>query len=301
VVRKVQTVESVKITTLADNMVYHSELLGQWGFSAHLEIRDSHGEKHGVVFDSGGMRGALLHNIRALKLDLSRLECIVLSHGHCDHTSATVELIRKARRNVKVVVHSSIFCPRFEVEKGKKRHYGIPKGERREDIIKVGGRLIETTRPLEILSGVSTSGEIQRVTPFEKMTLKGKAIVDGKLVKDRVPEDQALFINLRKRGILVVSGCAHAGIINTLQCASDVTKTKLYGFVGGTHLIRPKEPRLTETLKKLREFDLKLISPAHCTGHKSIAAMNQAFPEAFVLNFAGRVIDTAKKTKNPVL
>jgi metal-dependent hydrolase (beta-lactamase superfamily II) len=66
-------------------------------------------------------------------------------------------------------------------------------------------------------------------------------------------------------------------------------------------LIRPKENRLTETLKKLREFDLKLISPAHCTGHKSIAAMNQAFPEAFVLNFAGRIIDTAKKIKNPVL
>jgi 7,8-dihydropterin-6-yl-methyl-4-(beta-D-ribofuranosyl)aminobenzene 5'-phosphate synthase len=297
----VQAVESVKITTLADNVVYHSELLGQFGFSAHLEIRDGHGEKHMVVFDTGGMRGALLYNIKALKLDLSRLECIVLSHGHSDHTSATVELNRKAGRNVKVVVHPNIFCPRFEVEKGKKRHYGIPKGERREDIVKAGGELIETTRPFEILPGVSTSGEIQRVTPFEKITWKGKAIIDGKQVKDRVPEDQALFINLKKRGILVVSGCAHAGIINTLQCASDVTKTKLCGFVGGTHLIRPKEPRLTETLKKLREFDLKLISPAHCTGHKSIAAMNQAFPEAFVLNFTGRVIDTAKKIKDPVL
>jgi len=297
----VHAVESVKITTLADNVVYHSELLGQFGFSAHLEIRDDQSEKHVVVFDTGGMRGALLYNIKALKLDLARLECIVLSHGHCDHTSATVELIRKAGRNVKVVVHPNIFCPRFEVEKGEKRHYGIPKGERREDIVKAGGELIETTRPFEILPGVSTSGEIQRVTPFEKITWNGKAVVDGKQVKDRVPEDQALFVNQKKRGILVVSGCAHAGIINTFQCAQDVTKTRLYGFVGGTHLIRPKEPRLTETLKKLHEFDLKLVSPAHCTGHKSIAAMNQAFPEAFVLNFTGRVIDTAKKVKDPVL
>lgn len=207
-VKKVQTVKSVKITTLADNVVYHSELLGQWGFSAHLEIRDSHGEKHVVVFDTGGMRSALLYNVKALKLDLYRLECIILSHGHSDHTSATVELIRKAGRNVKVVVHPSIFCPRFEVEKGKKRHYGIPKGERREDIIEAGGELVETTQPLEILPGVSTSGEIQRVTPFEKITWNGKAIIDGKQVKDRVPEDQALFVNLRKQGILVVSGCA---------------------------------------------------------------------------------------------
>jgi 7,8-dihydropterin-6-yl-methyl-4-(beta-D-ribofuranosyl)aminobenzene 5'-phosphate synthase len=296
-----QAVKSVKITTLADNVVYHSELLGQFGFSACLEIRDSHGRKHVVVFDTGGKRSALLYNIKALKLDLSRLDCIVLSHGHGDHTSATVELIRKAGRNVKVVVHPSIFYPRFEVEKGKKRHYGISRGERREDIIKAGGRLIETTRPFEILPGVITSGEIRRVTPFEKITWKNMALVDGKQVKDKVPEDQALFINLRKQGILLVSGCAHAGIINTLQCALDVTKTKLYGFVGGTHLIIPKEPRFTETLKKLREFDLKLVSPAHCTGHKSIAAMNQAFPEAFVLNYAGRVIDTAKKTKDPIL
>jgi len=300
-VTAVQAVESVKITTLADNVVYHSELLGQWGFSAHLEIRDSHGEKHVVIFDTGGMRSALLYNIKALKLDLSRLECIFLSHGHCDHTSATVELIRKAGRNVKVVVHPSIFYPRFGIEKGKKQHYGIPKGERREDIVKARGELVETTRPVEILPGVSTSGEIRRVTPFEKITWKGRALIDGKQVIDRVPEDQALFINLKKRGVLVVSGCAHAGIINTLQCASDVTKTKLYGFVGGTHLIRPKEPRLTQTLKELRDFDLKLISPAHCTGHKSIAAINQTFPEAFVLNYAGRVIDTAKKIKNPVL
>lgn len=300
-VTAVQAVKSVKITTLADNVVYHSELLGQFGFSAHVEVRDRRGEMHSIIFDTAGIRSALLYNVKALQLDLSQLECIVLSHGHNDHTSATVELIRKAGRKVKVVVHPSIFYPRFVIEKGKKQYYGIPKGERRDGIIEAGGLLTETTRPIEILPGVSTSGEIQRVMPFEKIMWKGKAIIDGKQVKDRVPEDQALFINIKRRGVLVISGCAHAGIINTLQCALDVTKTKLYGFVGGTHLIKPKQTRLTETLEKLREFDLKLVSPAHCTGHKSIAAINHAFPDAFVLNYAGRTIDTAKKTKNPVL
>jgi len=99
----------------------------------------------------------------------------------------------------------------------------------------------------------------------------------------------------------VLSGCAHAGIINTLQSALDTTKAKkLFGFIGGTHLIRPKESRLRETVRRLKEFDLQLISPAHCTGHKSIATINQAFPEAFVLSYAGRTIDTAKKLKDPV-
>jgi 7,8-dihydropterin-6-yl-methyl-4-(beta-D-ribofuranosyl)aminobenzene 5'-phosphate synthase len=295
-----QAVKSVSVTTLADNVVYHSGLLGQFGFSAYLEIKDCRGLKHSLVFDTGRIKSALLYNIKALKLDLSQLEAIVLSHGHNDHTCATVELIRRSKRIVKVFVHPSIFYLRFSVEKGKKREHGIPKGERREDLVKAGAEIVETTEPFEILPGVVTSGEIERTTPFEKITWKNFAMINGKQVKDKVPEDQALFINIEKRGVLVISGCAHAGIINTLQCASDVTKTKLYGFIGGTHLVRPKEVRLRETLRKLREFDLKLVSPAHCTGHMSIAAINQAFPEEFVLNYAGRTIDTAKKLKDAV-
>jgi len=295
-----QAVRSVKVTTLADNVVYDSRLLGQFGFSAHLEIKDHKGEKHSIIFDTGSVRSALLYNIKALKLDLSELECVILSHGHYDHTAATVELIRRSKRNVKVIVHPSIFYPRFVIEKGKRRYYGIPKGQRKDDILKAGGQLVETTKPVEVILGVLTSGEIERIAPFEKITWKNWALIDGKQVKDQVPEDQALFINLKKKGVLVISGCAHAGITNTLQAALDVTKTKLHGFIGGTHLIHPKESRLKETIDRFREFDLRLMSPSHCTGHKSIAAINQAFPEAFVLNYTGRTIDTSKKLKDAV-
>jgi len=296
-----QTVRSVKVTTLADNVVYDGRLLGQFGFSAHLEIKDQKEKKHSIIFDAGYKKGALLYNIKALKLDLSPLECIVLSHGHLDHTGTTVELIKRAKRKVRVIVHPNAFLPKFKIEKGKRRHHGIPRRERKADIVKTGGEVAETTRPLEIIPGALTSGEIKRVTPFEKITWKNLTVIDGKQVRDHVLDDQALFINIEKHGILVLSGCAHAGIINTLQSALEVTKTKkLYGFIGGTHLIRPKENRLRETIRKLKQFDLQLISPAHCTGHKSISTLNQAFPEAFVLNYAGRTIDTAKKLKDAV-
>jgi len=296
-----QTVRSVKITTLADNVVYDGRLLGQFGFSAHLETKDQHGEKHSIIFDTGRKKGALLYNIKTLKLDSSPIEFIVLSHGHHDHTSATVELIRRSKRKVKVIVHPNAFLPKFKTEKGKKRHHGVPRGERKTDILKAGGQIIETTRPIEIIPGVLTSGEIKRVTPFEKVNLKIMTVVDGKQVRDQVLDDQALFINIERKGVLVLSGCAHAGIINTLQSALNTAKAKkLYGFIGGTHLISPKENRLRETLKQLKEFDLQLVSPAHCTGHKSIAMISQAFPKAFVLNYAGRTIDTAKKLKDPV-
>ena len=126
-------------------------------------------------------------------------------------------------------------------------------------------------------------------------------IIEGKRVRDQVLEDQALFINIEKRGLLVIVGCAHAGIINTLEHALTVTGVKkLYGFIGGTHLIRPKEDKLNETIKKLKGYDLKLIAPSHCTGHKSMMVLNQTFPEAFVLNYTGRTIDTSKKLKDKV-
>jgi len=296
-----QTVKSVKVTTLADNVVYDGRLLGQFGFSAHLEIRDHRGKKHSIVFDTGRKKGPLLYNIKTLKLDLSPLECIILSHGHHDHTATTVELIKRAKREVKVIAHPYTFLPKFKIEKHKRKHHGVPRGERKREILEVGGKVVETTRPIELIPGVLTSGEIKRATPFEKIAWKNVTVIDGKQVRDHLLDDQALFINIQRHGVLVLSGCAHAGIINTLQSALDVTETKkIYGFIGGTHLIRPRENRLRKTIEKLKEFDLHLISPAHCTGHQSISALNQEFPKAFVLNYAGRAIDTAKRLKDPV-
>jgi 7,8-dihydropterin-6-yl-methyl-4-(beta-D-ribofuranosyl)aminobenzene 5'-phosphate synthase len=296
-----QTVNSVKITTLADNVVYVSRLLGQFGFSAHLEIKDNKGRKHFIVFDTGSNKNALLHNIKGLKLDLAPVESIVLSHGHYDHTSATVEIAKKAKNKVKIFAHPNAFQPKYKIKKGKKEPHGMPKGEERAEIERTGAQIIETVQPTEIFPGVMASGQIPRVTSFEKLTWRNMTVIDGTPVRDKLLDDQALFINIARKGVLVVCGCAHAGLINTLEHALNVTKTKrLYGFIGGTHLIRPKETRLKETIAHLKKLDLQFISPAHCTGHKSIAALNQAFPESFVLNYTGRVIDTARKLKNPV-
>jgi 7,8-dihydropterin-6-yl-methyl-4-(beta-D-ribofuranosyl)aminobenzene 5'-phosphate synthase len=191
--------------------------------------------------------------------------------------------------------------PKFRIKKKRRKYFGIPKGERKTDMQMANGQIIEVTKPTEIVSGVTTSGEIERTNLFEKITWKAMTIIEGKQVMDKVPEDQALFINVEKHGLLVIVGCAHAGIVNTLDHALAVTGAKkLYGFIGGTHLIRPKEHRLNETIKKLKEYDLKLMAPSHCTGYKSMAVLNQIFPNAFVLNYAGRTIDTSKKLKDKI-
>jgi len=296
-----ESVKSVKVVTLADNLVYYSRLLGQFGFSAFIEVIDKDGAVCHIIFDTSSNKRGLLHNIKALKTSLSSLEFIVLSHGHYDHTSATVELIRKSQRKVKVLVHPYAFLPKFRIKRKRREYHGIPKGEREIDIEKAGGQIIEVTEPTEIVPGVVTSGEIKRSNPFEKVTWKAKTIIEGKQVQEKVLEDQALFINIRKHGLLAVVGCAHAGIINTLDHALAVTGVKkLYGFIGGTHLIQPKEHRLNETIKRLKEYDLELMAPSHCTGYKSMTVLNQTFPDEFVLNYAGRTIDTSKKLKDKI-
>jgi len=297
----VKSVRSVKVVTLADNLVYDSRLLGQWGFSAFIEVVDHNRDVHRIVFDTGSKKQALLFNIKALKIDLSSLNFVVLSHGHYDHTSATVELVKKSQREVKVLVHPHAFLPKFRIRKKRREYFGIPKGERKTDVQAADGQIREVIKPTEIISGVITSGEIERTNPFETITWKAMTVIEGKQVRDQVLEDQALFMNIEKHGLLVIVGCAHAGIINTLEQAFRVTGVKkLYGFIGGTHLIRPKEDRLNETIKRLRDYDLKLIAPCHCTGHKSMMVLNQTFPEAFVLNYAGRTIDTSKRLKDKV-
>ena len=297
-----ESVRSAKVITLADNLVYDNRLLGQWGFSAFIEVVDKNRGVHHIVFDTGSKKQALLFNIKALKIDLSSLEFIVLSHGHYDHTSATVELVKNSRRKVRVLVHPYTFLPRFQIRKKKRKHIGVPKGEREVDIGKAGGQIVETTKPKEIVPGVITSGEIKRTNPFEKITWRNvKTIIEGKQVMDKIPEDQALYINIEKHGLLAIVGCAHAGIVNTLDHAVAMTgEKKLYGFIGGTHLIKPKEQRLNETIKRLKDYDLKLMAPSHCTGHKGMTVLNHNFSDAFVLNYAGRTIDTSKKLKDKV-
>jgi len=173
-----ESVQSVKVVTLADNLVYDNRLLGQWGFSAFIEVTDQNRIAHHIVFDTGSKKQALLYNIKALKIDLSLLEFIVLSHGHYDHTSATVELIKKSQRKVKVLVHPSTFLPRFRIRKKRREYFGIPKGEREVDIREAGGQIIETTEPKEIIPRVTTSGEIKRTNPFEKITWKAITIIE---------------------------------------------------------------------------------------------------------------------------
>jgi 7,8-dihydropterin-6-yl-methyl-4-(beta-D-ribofuranosyl)aminobenzene 5'-phosphate synthase len=291
---------SLKITTLAENLV-QSGGLGQWGLSFLLELTDSRGEARKVVFDTSAVKEAFLHNVKLLEANLSNVDCVVISHGHGDHTAATVEVV-EAAGGVKVYGHPHTFLPRFYVDReGKRRRGGPPEGEGLVDIEEAGGEVILSEKPVEVVPGLWTTGQVERVTEFERISApiagaRRIITVDGEEVDDQILDDQSLWMNVGGVGPFVITGCAHAGPVNTmLQVRRLGAFNRIYGLVGGTHLVGRKDEYLESTIAELKKFGLGLISPCHCTGFKATVRLWEAFPDEFVLNYSCRVIEAGKE------
>lgn len=294
-------VQALKITTLAENLVQAGGL-GQWGLSFLLELVDSKGKKRKVVFDTGSNKEAFLHNVKLLKGDLRDVDCVAISHGHGDHTAATVEVV-EAAGGVKVYGHPHTFLPRFYEDKvGKRRRGGPPEGEGVEEIERAGGDVVLSADSVEIVPGLWTTGQVERVTLFERISpptgsgSKRIIIVEGEEINDQILDDQALWMDVKDIGPFVITGCAHAGSINTLLKVQGLGRfSKIHGLVGGTHLVGREDDYIERTMDELRKFRLGLISPCHCTGFKATARIWQTFPDVFVLNFCLRVIEAGKE------
>jgi len=295
-------IRDLKITTLAENSVV-PRYLGQWGLSFLLELVDVKGNNRKIVFDTGTHKKSLLHNVKELKKDLSDVDYVVISHGHQDHTATTVEVV-KAARSPKVYAHPHTFLPRFYEDKtGKRRKHGVPEGEGIKEIEQVGGEVFLKKEPTEIVPGVWTTGQIQRVTTFERPLPLDEGrrdiiVVDRNEVDDYILDDQALWMDVHEFGPIVITGCAHAGPVNTiLQVQKLSSLKKICGLIGGTHLVGRSEKYIQQTISELRKIGLKMISPCHCTGFKAMTKLWQTFPKSFILNFSGRTIEASKEPK----
>jgi 7,8-dihydropterin-6-yl-methyl-4-(beta-D-ribofuranosyl)aminobenzene 5'-phosphate synthase len=209
---------------------------------------------------------------------------------------------------VKVYAHPDTFFPRFfQGKTGKRRQIGVPKGERQEEIERAGGDVLLSAAPAEVVPGVWTTGQIERATSFERALPLSEGeklviIVDGKEMGDQILDDQAVWMDIDGVGPLVITGCAHAGLVNTLSHVQRIGRFKnIHGLVGGTHLVGRSDEYLQQTIKELEKFGLSLISPCHCTGFKGTVRLWQAFPEAFIMNYSGRVIEAGKEPEERVI
>jgi 7,8-dihydropterin-6-yl-methyl-4-(beta-D-ribofuranosyl)aminobenzene 5'-phosphate synthase len=261
--------------------------LAEHGLSCLLKVYAG-SEEHVVLMDAGVSTTCLSHNANVLKVDLSKVESVVISHGHSDHFGALVEFLKSAPKGISLVLHPDAFL---------KRRLNIP-GKGVVDLpvldeaaLKKTGVKFHKVKEASTLASemIMVSGEVPRVTDFEKGFPWAQANIDGKWVVDPFHDDQGIAVNVKNRGLVVIGGCSHAGIINTVKHFQNVARTsKVHAVLGGFHLTGPIfEPIIGKTIAEMKKLSPDFVVPMHCTGWKAINQFAQEMPEQFLLNSVG--------------
>lgn len=271
----------------ADTVV--NPLKAEHGFSALVCITTG-GQAHRVLFDLGVSANGVVENMDRLEIDPRDIEATVLSHGHFDHTAGIEGLMgRLGRANVPLVLHPAAYTQRRAAPPGGNPTPLPPPS--RSALEGAGFELVET-RDQTILfqDALLVTGEVARTTSFEQGFPFFERQVDGRWeAEPHLLDDQALVANVRGKGLVVLTGCGHSGIVNIVRHAKAVTGIdRVHGILGGFHLSGPFfEPIIGETVAALRAFEPALVVPAHCTGYKPQMAIAAAMPEAYVHNAVG--------------
>jgi 7,8-dihydropterin-6-yl-methyl-4-(beta-D-ribofuranosyl)aminobenzene 5'-phosphate synthase len=272
---------ALQITTLSENTAGLRNLLGELGLSILVET-----EGLNILFDTGQSISAS-HNADILGIDLSQVNKIVLSHGHYDHTGGLKQILRRiGKKRIEIIAHPDIWAVKYKRREGQEDEYiGIL--FHRQTLESLGAHFNLTKEPVRITDNIMTTGEIPMVTDYEEIE-PHLQVKEGKRFKpDKLLDDQALIINTEP-GLVVILGCAHRGIINTLYHAQRLTGVKkIHAVLGGCHLTDASEERVWLTIAAIKELGVQRLGVCHCTGLPASAIMAQEFGDGFFYNNAG--------------
>ncbi|MGA2681438.1 MAG: MBL fold metallo-hydrolase [Candidatus Bathyarchaeia archaeon] len=244
-----------------------------------------------ILFDTGISSNGVVINAKRMGIDLSEVSYVVLSHGHYDHfggLQAIVEAVNKI--DLPIITHEDMVKRRGTASfSGDIREYPLfPSSEQLTP-----AKIVNTKKPCLIANDlVCITGEIPRKVTFEKGLMQNKIYSDNSWLPDPlVLDDRALVINIKDKGLVIISGCAHAGIINTVRYAQQITGlTKVHAILGGFHLAGKEfEKRIEPTIEELKDINPELIVPSHCTGWRAIISIAQTFPNAFACSSVGNI------------
>jgi 7,8-dihydropterin-6-yl-methyl-4-(beta-D-ribofuranosyl)aminobenzene 5'-phosphate synthase len=307
---RLKEVDSIEVTTLIDNYVDvllrnspgvtrpplaiggdipTDTMLAEHGLSLLIKVKRGT-KSHCILFDCGYTQVGVVHNMQILGVDPQQIEAIVLSHGHMDHTGALYSIVESLGKPIPLIVHPDAFLsPRFfGLDDGRRLRF--PQTLIKEEMRSKGLEIVEDSSPSLLAdSMIGVTGEVERVTDFEKGLPNASVERDGKIEPDMILDDQALVIKSKGKGLVIISGCGHAGIINTVFHAKKITDVdKIHAVLGGFHLSGPIfEPIIEKTIIEFKKMKPEVIIPMHCTGWMAIKRFSEEFPSSFVLNSVG--------------
>lgn len=306
----IKEVDRVEILTLQDNYIdlaaggntdiiqraiplkgleFNNSILAEHGFAALITIAVNSSTRT-MLFDFGLSGFGAAFNAEALAADLSTVEALALSHGHPDHTGGFEKLMGMiGKKGIPFVVHPAGLRDSRYLKISEDFKILFPPLTR-EQIQSAGAELVESSEPFSLLNdSLFFLGEIPRKTDFEKGMPNAYYEDSGVEKKDNLEDDTGIVMNLRGRGLVVLSGCAHAGIINTVTYARAITGIdRVHVVMGGFHLTGPQfETAIQPTTKALKALDPDYIIPTHCTGRNAINYMEKEMPDKFLLNMVG--------------
>jgi 7,8-dihydropterin-6-yl-methyl-4-(beta-D-ribofuranosyl)aminobenzene 5'-phosphate synthase len=264
------------------------------GLSFYIETLVN-GKASTCMYDFGLDPVGVMNNIALLGIEVGKTNTFGLSHGHFDHFTGAISILKQNQSRIAggtpFYVGEEAFARRFGLRPGAKEPTDL--GQlKKEDLEALGLKVIEVKTPVEIVPGAYFTGNIERVTAYEKV---GKTFLIKRgenLEQDTFPGEQALFFKVKGKGLVVLSGCAHAGIVNTVRQAQKIAgMDKIHAIMGGFHLINAKPEIIQSTVTDIKAMKPDMIVPAHCTGFEATVAFSREMPSEFVLNTAGTRYD----------
>ena len=278
----------IRISTLAENSASWLGLLAEWGLSILVETDDA------TVLVDTGRSNVAAHNARIMKVDLAKIDKIMFSHGHEDHTGGLVDLLKlrgMPEKPVEVIAHPDAWAPKYwRSSDGKRYDYiGIPYARKLAESL--GASFHLTSEPVWITDRIVTSGVVPMQCDFEEIDDSACVETGDGFDDDPLDDDQSLFI-VSDKGLIVVCGCAHRGIVNTIRRAQDLTGCDdVYAVIGGIHLFGASERRVQLTFEEIKRLDVQRIGVSHCTGPRASAFLAGELGDRFFFNQAGTITE----------
>lgn len=269
-----------------------SSIHAEHGLSYFIETVTDDGRSGRLMFDFGVDPVGVLNNMKLLDIDLRKVNAFGLSHGHFDHWGAMIRILKRSRaqipRGTPLYLGTDAFAHRYSLRPSDNVAQDLGRLDRKKieglDLV----RIAEITRPAEVIPGGYFTGAIERVTEYEHVRRTLLIQRNGAQEQDRMAGEQAVVFAVKGKGLVVLSGCAHVGIVNTVKHARKMTGvSRIHAVLGGFHLVNPDPEVLDATVGDIKAFGPDYIVPTHCTGFEAITRFQREMPDQFILNTAG--------------